>query len=314
MIVGRDQLRGPSRRRAQAEFELPGPVRGVQPVEQPDVARAVIGDPLAVGAGVAGVAPVMVGVPPQVAAVHRTRVQVARALVVREERQAPADQHGAGELARQARVQPGEPRRRLAFFRPGRAHPQPSRRPAPVPLPPCRVDIARGQQRDPGALDGRVGHRAERQQPAGSRAVAPRCPARLARLGRRQCVSPGEVAEGLARGGDRDDLTLRCPAADLGGVVGPVAEPAAVPAVDPGQVGLGRAVPPAGPGDRRAIPGDPGTAHRRVVGRDPPGPAAAGRGEPDVVLGDEGDDVAVDVREAEVSGCRRHRLIVGPGG
>ena len=296
VILGRGQPRRPRRRRAEAELEPSGPVRCVEPVQQPDVARAVIHDPLAVGTGIARVPAVVVGMPPQVAAVQRAGVQVACALVVRQERQPAAGQHGAGELARQAGEYSGEPRRRLAGFRAVRARPQPSRRSAPVSLPERRIAVSRRQQRDPGRLDGQVRHLAERQPLAtGRRAVTP-----WLRGGQR--VGPGEVAEGLARGGNRDDLAVRRPAADPGGLVGPVAEPAAVPAVDPGQVDLGRAVPAAGPGDQRAVPGDPGVARRRVVGRDPPGPAAGGRGEPYIVFGDEGDDVAVDVREAEVAG------------
>jgi hypothetical protein len=40
----------------------------------------------------------------------------------------------------------------------------------------------------------------------------------------------------------------------------------------------------------------------RVIGGDPPGPAARGRGEPDIVVGDERHQIAVNVREAKVPG------------
>jgi hypothetical protein len=50
-----------------------------------------------------------------------------------------------------------------------------------------------------------------------------------------------------------------------------------------------------------------------LVGGDPPGAAAGHRPEPDVILGYEGDELVVKVREAEVSG-RSHRLILGCAG
>jgi hypothetical protein len=43
-------------------------------------------------------------------------------------------------------------------------------------------------------------------------------------------------------------------------------------------------------------------ARRCVIGGDPPGPAARGRGQPHVIVGDEGDEVTVDVRESEIAG------------
>jgi len=40
----------------------------------------------------------------------------------------------------------------------------------------------------------------------------------------------------------------------------------------------------------------------RVVCGDPPGPAARGRGQPHVIVGDEGDEVVMKVRKAKVPG------------
>jgi hypothetical protein len=51
----------------------------------------------------------------------------------------------------------------------------------------------------------------------------------------------------------------------------------------------------------------------RLVGGDSPCPAAGDRPEPDVILGYEGDELVVKMREAEVSG-RSHRLILGRAG
>jgi hypothetical protein len=39
-----------------------------------------------------------------------------------------------------------------------------------------------------------------------------------------------------------------------------------------------------------------------VDGGDPPGPAARGRGQPHVVVGDERHDIAMDMRETQVTG------------
>jgi hypothetical protein len=41
---------------------------------------------------------------------------------------------------------------------------------------------------------------------------------------------------------------------------------------------------------------------RSPVGRDPPGPAAGGGGEPDVILGHEGEQIIVDMRKSKVPG------------
>ena len=290
VIFRGDQPRRPGAGRGQAELEQPRPVGGER-VEHPDVARAVVDDPLPVGAGVAGVVAVVVGVPPQVAAVKRAGVQVAGALVVGQEREPAADQHGTGELASHAAEQPGEP-----AIAPRRPHPEFSSRAAPVPLPVRWLAEAAGEQRDPGGLQGHVADQAERQRSRRVAAVA------VAGIGGRQRVCRGLPAERLAGRRDRKHLAVRRPAAHLGSRVAPVAEPAAVPAVDPGQVDLGRALPPAGPGDHRAVPGDPGMAGRSVVRGDPPSPTARGRGEPYVIVRDERNQIAVNVREAEVSG------------
>ena len=338
VVLGRDQPRGPpGGRRAKDDLQPPGLGR-VQGIEQPDIARALVDDPAAVGARVAGVETVVVGMPPQVTAVHRARIHVAGALVVRQERQPAAGQHGAGELAGQPGEDPGERARRIAGRGGGRGRgqPQPPRRSAPVTLPGRR--IARHpavQQGDRGVLDGQVSHRAERQPPGAghpgggrgvaSRPVASRAASRSAarpagggrvtgrvaavlRGGHRVC--PGEVTEWLAGCGYRQHCPVRGPAADPGLGVTPVGQPALVPAIHSGQVHLRRAITPAGPGDHRAVPGNAGVAGRRLVGRDPPGTAAVGWPEPDVILGNEGDEIVVKMREAEVSG-RSHRLILG---
>src|SRR6185437_814157 len=74
-------------------------------------------------------------------------------------------------------------------------------------------------------------------------------------------------------------------------------------AVGVGGVDLGEAaVAPARPGDRGAVRGEPRVAGLAAVGGQPPGTATAGGSQPDVVFGDEGEQVIVNVRKAEITG------------
>ena len=103
VVLGRDQTGGPAAQgRAEGDVE---PVRSgrLQAIEQPQLAAPRVDDPLPVGAGLACVPALVIGVPPQVAAVHRAGVHVAGALVVTDEREPPADDHRARELGRQLR-------------------------------------------------------------------------------------------------------------------------------------------------------------------------------------------------------------------
>ncbi len=109
VVLGGDQP-GAARRGRGGELDVDRPGLAGQVVQDPDVPRAVVHDALAVGARVAGVEAVVVGVPPQIGAVQRARVQVARALVVGEEHQPPGDDHRAADLAGQRPRHRGEPR------------------------------------------------------------------------------------------------------------------------------------------------------------------------------------------------------------
>src|SRR6185437_731404 len=84
-------------------------------------------------------------------------------------------------------------------------------------------------------------------------------------------------------------------------------------AVGVGGVDLGEAaVAPARPGDRGAVRGEPRVAGLAAVGGQPPGAAAAGGSEPDVVFGDEGEQVIANVRKAEITGgCHAVHLMAG---
>jgi hypothetical protein len=304
VVVGGDEPgRAAGRDRAEGDLERPGRA-GVQPVKQPDGARAGVNDPLAVAAGLSCVAAVVVGVPPQAGAVQRARVEVAGALVVGQEGQPAADQHGAGELAADPGQQPREGRGRARVAVVPGPKPQAPAGAAPVALPPGRV---------PPPAAGQQGHAVRRHVQVGDLAVG-QCgvPHRLRARSQAEGVGPGEGAERLARVGDREDLAGRRPAAGPGGARGPVGQPAGGPAVGGGHVDLGRVVAAAGPGHLRAVGREAGPGGQGLIGRQPPAAPAGGRREPHVVFRHERDQIAMHMREPEVSGGS-HRLILGRG-
>ncbi len=193
VIAGGDQPGGAGRRRGtQGDLELAG-LRRVGAVQDPDVAGHVVDDPLPVRGRVPRVHPVVVGVPADAAAVQRARVDVPGALVIGQEEQPPCDQHRRGELAVQAGEHAGEQRVRAG------GGPQLAAGAAAVPLPERGLGVhPAGEQGRARLLQGKVGHRAERQ------------PARWLTL-ERDRVRPGQVRFGLAGGGDREDLTVLGP-------------------------------------------------------------------------------------------------------
>ena len=109
VVLGRDQAGGPAAHgRAEGDVK---PDRGgrLQVIEQPQLAAPRIDDPLPVSAGLARVPALVIGVPPQVAAVQRAGVDVSCALVVGDEREPSGDDHRAGELGRQVSEEAPEP-------------------------------------------------------------------------------------------------------------------------------------------------------------------------------------------------------------
>ncbi len=231
--------------------------------------------------------------PAQVGAVGAAGVEVADALVVREEGDPAGDGHGGGEVS-------GVLGQDLLAVRP-----EPADGAAPVALPGGGlVRGGAGEQDGPFAAHLGVADRAP-GHPAAGGAV------------RRQGVRPGVVAEGLVEGGDGQHLAVRQPAADPGVLAAPEAEPAGLAAVDGGGPHLGGQAQPAGPGEGGAVGGEAGVADPGAVAGDPPGPAGDGaggvqRGDPDVVLGGEGEQAAVQVGVAEVAG-RGHPSILRRG-
>ena len=284
MVTRRHQAGGTGRgRRAEGDVHPPWLARRVQVVEHPDLARALVHHAAAVRAGLAGVTAVVVGVPQQARPIQLRRVEVARPLVVGQERQPAPDQHRARELPGHAGQDAPERAR-------GPGGPQAPRRPAPVPLPERRIPSPAAVQQGAGpGLQSNVRHRAELE------------PTRRPGAGGHG-VRPGEPVEGLARTGEREDLAVRCPSADPGVRVTPVGEPAAGLAVHLGQVDLGRPVAPARPGHQGSVRAQPRMTDRSPVGGKPPGPAPGGGGEPDVILGHEGQQVTADVRKSKVPG------------
>lgn len=224
----------------------------------------------------------MVGVPAQAGTVVRARVQVADALVVGEEGDAVADEHGGVQVA----FEVGE---EALAVQPEAAHGA-----APVALPGGRF-VGRGAREeegpalvlDVGDLD--VGDRAPGEPAAGAAA-------------RRDAVGPGEVGEGLAVRGDGEDVPVRGPAADLGVGAAPVGEPLRRAAVDRRPVDLGHETAPARVRDVPSVRRETRVPDLRTVDGEPPGSAGPVEGgEPEVVLGYEAQQVVAEVGQAQIA-------------
>ena len=276
VVRGDDPGHARGGRGGELDVELAGPRVGGEAVQPPDVPRHVVHDRGAVRRRVTGVEPVMVGVPPQVIAGQRGRVQVPGALVVRQEHQPPADDHGSGELPGQLAEHPGEQR-----VLTGR-HPQAARGAAPVALPVRRVAALRGQQNGRGGGERKVVDLPERQT--------------TGRGVQRHRVGHGALGGRLVGGGDREDLPGVCPAGDAGARVAPVGAPGRHASVGIGGVDLGDAtVTPACPRDRGAVGRESRVAGLAAVGGQPPRAATVRRSEPDIVLGDKGQQVTINM-------------------
>ncbi|MDQ1045454.1 hypothetical protein QFZ76_003690 [Streptomyces sp. V4I2] len=259
----------------------------VEVVEDPQFTGGGVHDPGAVPGRVPGVVAVEWGVPPQVGAVGEGGVQRADALVIGQEGDPVARPHGVLDVPVEVFVQPYELARTLPVADVP-VDPQLARRTAPVPLPPGRLaSHRRGQQDRAGTSVGDIADGSVRQG-RGRASVE------------RDRAGPAAAQAGLAVGAEREDLAVRSPAAHLGAGTAPVGQAFGRSAVDRGDVHLGGAVAGGGPGDGGAVGRDTGVGDRHVVGTDPPGPAAVERGEPHVVLGGEGDQLAVQVGEPEI--------------
>ncbi len=288
VLRGRHLVRAPSRARtAQPHVEPARRRTRREVVHEPQVARALVHHPRAVAGRVAGVERVVVGVAAQVGAVVGAGVEVADALVVGEEGDPAADEHGGGEVSAEVGQEPFA------------VQPEPARGAAPVALPGGGL-VRRGtrQEQGPalavqvGGLD--VGDRAPGQLAAG-----------IAVGG--DLVGPGQVREGLAVRGDGEDGGGAVgvggrPAADPGVEAAPVGELPSGTAVDRHEVDLRHEAAPTGVGDVPAVGGEAGVTGLGAVDGEPPGPARTVEGgEPEVVLGHEAQTVATEVRKAQIT-------------
>ena len=327
VVLGRDKAGGPAahgRAEGDVEPDRPG---CLQVIEQPQLAATRVDDPLPVGAGLACVPALVIGVPSQVAAVQRAGVDVAGALVVTDEREPSADDHRAGELGRQVREHaperardPASRTRRIGNYRRCRANPQASGGATAVSLPKGRIVVqaspGAGEQPDrvsPAALGGTVASRAvaacaQRQVRYRAERQHPFC-ARAARQRGRQRAGPDVMKERLVRRADGQYLPGRSPAADPSPRRAPVGEPGAGPAGETGHVNLRAAVLGADPGHLRAVRRQPRRRRPCLVRGEPPGPAAGERRQPDVVGSDENHEAVGNMRVSQIS-RRRHPAIV----
>ncbi|MGX1120001.1 hypothetical protein RKD37_005364 [Streptomyces ambofaciens] len=288
VLGGGHLVRTPPRARtAQPHVELARRRAGREVVHDPQVARALVHHPRAVAGGVAGVERVVVGVAAQPGAVVGAGVEVADALVVGEEGDPAADEHGGGEVPVEVGQEP------LAV------QPEPPRGAAPVALPGGRlVRRGAGQEKRPalavevGGLD--VGDRAPGQLATGVAVGG-------------DLVGPGEVRERLAVRGDGEDGggavgIGRRPAADPGVEAAPVGELPPGAAVHRHQVDLRHQTAPAGVRDVAAVGGEARGPGLGAVDGEPPGPPRTVEGsEPEVVLGHETQLVATEVRKAQIT-------------
>ena len=288
-VPGRGHLvRTPSRARSAQPHVEPARHRPrCEVVDDPQVASALVHDTGAVARGVAGVERVVVGVAAQTGAVVGAGVEVADALVVGEEGDPAADEHGGGEVPAEVRQEPFA------------VQPETAGGTAAVALPGGGF-VRRGA--------------AEEQGPAFPRQVrgldvGDRPPGELAAGGAvgGDLVGPGEVGEGFAVGGDGQDggaaVGVRGrPAADPGVEAAPVGELPSGPAVHRDEVDLRHERAPAGVRDVAAVGREARVPRPGAVDGEPPGTAAAVEGrEPEVVLGHEAQLVATEVRKAQIT-------------
>lgn len=180
-----------------------------------------------------------------------------------------------------------------ALQQPFAVQPQPAGGAAAVALPGRRF-VGRGAGEEEGfALPAEVGDLDVGDRPPGQFA------ARVA--GRGDLVGPGEVGERLAVRGHGQDLAVRGPAADPGVGAAPVAHLAARAAVHRDDVDLGHQAAPARVREVAAVGREAGVAQFGAVDGEPPGPAGGvERGEPEVVLGHEAQQVVMEVRQAQI--------------
>ena len=167
--------------------------------------------------------------------------------------------------------------------------PQFGRRSSAVPLPPRHLDGACGSSEDgTGGPQRNIAHEAVRQP--------------LRRSAVEVDGVGGPAAAALFAAVRRDEHpTVGRPSEDRRGRHAEVREPPPVAAVEVDDVYLGGPVDGACPGHPPAVRRQPWSTRRHPVGGDPPRSAAGRRRQPNIVLGDEREEVSGKVGEAQVA-------------
>ena len=276
---------GPGRAQPQVDALGTGIGERIQP---PHVPTGGVDDRRAVGVGEAGVEVVVVGVATQVPAVEVARVDVADAVVVGDEPDPITDQHGGGDVARQVGQQP------LEGPGPVTVQPQVAGGATAVPLPAPLVGGVPPEQHPTVVTEGHLVGGAPTQRTGLGRAVA----ADLHQLAVAHERQPGV--------GRQDQPVLAAPGprhADAGAEVGPAV---VRPALQRHPVDLGVALLPRGEGQPGPVRRGQGVACRRAPVGHPMGTTSAEVGDPDVVVGDDQQGVAVNGRVTEVVSGGNH--------
>ncbi len=258
-----------------------------------EVRAGMVDDAPTVAAGVADVVVLVVRVSAQVRAIRPDAVEVADALVVADEEDAPVrlvqplgDPHGRGDVPLQLLQDALEVAVTLAV------DPELAGRAAPVALPAGRVPGVASQDHLAVGAEGDGAGRAVGQE------------LRLA-VGRLHGDAVEEVLPpvGPAVGaGEVDVLARRVPAQDPA-VAAHVGEPPEGPPVPGHDVDLGHALLSAHEGQLGAVRGEHGIGGLAQVAGQAPGHAPGGGDAPEIVLGDEDDDVVLDGGETVVARC-----------
>ena len=268
---------------------------GVEAGQQPELTGRFEDHAFAVGGGVADVEVLVVRVAAQVAAVGQDGIEVSVALVVGQERDPSLDPQGVGEVSVQRSSEPDE------FTVSVGVDPQLAGGAAAVALPPGRLTREDAGEHH-GAFvadDGAIGHGLDRAEREFLRPAA----------GHGEAVGVGVTAVGLAERAGDQDVAVGGEALDPGGRVAEVAQLAVAAAVDVGRDDFRGSPLDDGPDQTLAVGGEAGVAGRQLQGGYAPGAAPAHGCNPDVVLGHKGDQIAVQMRETEVT-RGGHRSII----
>ncbi len=276
--LGRHEAAGGLRARA-GHVDVEHMVLAARGVQQPQLRGALVDDAPAVALRMAGVVLGMVGMAAQLAAVVQAGVEVAHAFGIGQEVHPLADPHRAAQVALQF-AHAAEAAAAIGV------DPQVPGGAAAVALPACRVGgVATDDPRAAGA-EGQVVDLTQ----------VHRLWHAAGRIEREGLVV---AEEGLAPGADEQDVALRCPASHQRVRAQP-GQATARPAFGRHQVNLGMLLVAADEGQPASVGRQAGSGRLRQPGGEPPCDAAAGAGQPQIVVADEDDAVALQRGLAQV--------------